>query len=774
MMMKMKKYGLLKIGVLSAFMMLLMMLPSMLQNHGIFIIRGDYVDQYIPRLIRSREILTSGGASWDWFNFLGNSFNKINILFSTNAVCLLFPSNLIPYAVTYLHLIRVALIAMASYAYFRYMLREEKHAFLGALLYTFSSYTFVNMEFMQFLEALWAFPLLLLSVEKFFRDEKYKYQLILAVFLSCASSFYFFVFSTLSFGIYFLCRFFLSEEWKPKRNAKYFFRAVLEYCIGFFCAFLIFAPFLYSLFHSSGSTGDIGNSGISFPNLFVDSGIFSRIFSVLVPGASNRFSTFGYSTWTSRGVYLPIFGISLVLAAFLKKEFPKWARLLAFFGFLCIFIPGICLVFNMFSSASYTRHGYGAVLFLVLVSMLFLEYYDVKAMKKSAWLVLGGLILLLGIYYLMDFVLGSHSRISFLLHGRGGEEGTGWVYSVFVLVWSAIMYLCLLGFVYSKEISKRVIPIMVVVILIYGCSYTTMNLRSDFLLDYFPESTIDLKTQVERYFVDKPKMEDENDYRIDASKQLNNYAYTVKKPSIAIFESVRSAYSDELCDYLNYHNGGVRIFPKDHDNETRTLLGVKYYYDVYPEDKLPIPDGFTYLKTDNDIDIYQNENFMGMGFSYDSYLSRTEFDKMAENKENCADIMLNTLVVEDEEIPYVQEFLKPYQEGQLDSERVFWDEFSMTSDGFSAQVHLEEPEIMFVSAPYEDQGWIAECNGGKLDFIRANVGMIAFRLDEGENEIIFRYQSPVDRIGRYVTCAGWIALLIYVMSLERKRKKQKV
>ena len=374
-MIKKEKYSYLKVAIVAAFMMFLIMLPSMIRNHGIFIIRGDYVDQYIPRLIKAKEVLSSGAGTWDWSNFLGGAYNKIDVLFTLNSVCLLFPQDLIPYAVTYMHLLRIAIVAMSSYAYFRYMVKEEKNAFLGALLYTFSSYTFMSFEFMQFIEALWSFPLILLSAEKMFRDDNYKHQLILSVFLSCSISFYFFVFSTLSFIVYFFCRFFLSEEWKPKRNVKFFFLAVLEYFIGLLCAFFVFAPFIYRLFNSAGSTDSIGAADNSL-YYFMDRGFVARIFSFFVPAASNRFNAFGYSAWSTRATYIPVFGISFVAAYVLTKDNKKWLKVLCLLGVLIIISPSICYAFNIFTSR-YTRHAYSIILFMTLATILFLENYFV-------------------------------------------------------------------------------------------------------------------------------------------------------------------------------------------------------------------------------------------------------------------------------------------------------------------------------------------------------------------------------------------------------------
>ncbi len=769
--MEKSKNGLLKIGVLSAFMMLVIMLPSMIQNHGIFIIRGDYVDQYIPRLIRSREILMTGGATWDWFNFLGASFNKVNILFSTNAICLLFPSQWIPYAVTYMHLIRIAMIAMAAYAYLRYMVKKEKNAFLGAILYTFSAYTFVNFEFMQFLEALWVFPLLLLAVEKMFRDENYPYQLILMAFLSCCISFYFFVFSTIWFGIYFLCRFFLSDEWHEKRNVKQFLLAVVEYSIGFLCAFLVFAPFLYSLFHSSGSAVDIGDTKREFYEYFVDIGVISRIFTFFVPAASNRFSTFGSSAWVSRGLFLPVFG-SVFLVLFLqKKESPKWMKFLIYTSILCVSLPAFCLLFNMFSE-TYTRHAYGAVLFFVLATIWCMDCYEEKELKKSLWFILRFLIGLFCVYYVLSFIAGDDSKLYYLFHGRIGEGNVERKFRIFVLISTAIMYLALIGYVYHKKIHDSIIPITVVVILLYGCGYTVMNLESEYLLDY-QDTSMSLSEQVDRYFFTVPEMEEGNDYRIDASNQLRNYTYVAKKPSVSIFESVRSNYADELCEYLNYYTGQVFVVPQDADNETRTLLGAKYYYDLFPKDNIPVPKDFSYVKSEKGVDVYRNENYIGIGFSYDSYITRTEFEKFAKKDKSNADLMLQTLVVEDADVSVVKDLLKPYEKGDKTKERVSFDTFNMTSDGFSAKVSLDEPKVMYVAAPYEDEGWQATCNGKELNFIKANIGLIAFPLEAGENEVVFRYQLPSNQVGRYVTCAGWIALLIYIMIQERKRVNKK-
>ncbi|MBQ2696765.1 MAG: YfhO family protein [Clostridia bacterium] len=760
-MIKKEKYGIVQVGLLSALMMLIIMLPSMLQNHGFFIIRGDYVDQYLSRILKAKEVFASGSASWDWLNFLGAPYNRINAMLSLNAVCYLFPAKLVPYAVTYMHLVRVALIAMCSFAFLRRMVKAPKNAFLGALLYTFSSYFFLNMEFMQFHDAMWAFPLLLLAVENMFTGKQYKHQLILAVFLNCANSFYFFVFSTISFSLYFVCRFFLSEEWKPKRKAKYFFLAVTEYIIGFLCAFFVFATFIYSMFHSSGSTGNIGAS-FSPIKFLADTSIVSRVFSLFVPAVSNRFSSFGSATWHSLAAYLPVFGMSMVVALVWKKDSPKWLKVLSCISVLCLMITGISFIYNILSS-SYTRYSYTMLLFFALATVMFLEHYDEKLAKKGAFLTTLCLIGLLALYYGSYIIIGHPMIVNFLLHNNNTGYDTARICRVFVLVASCVMYLTLFGYVYSEKIRKRILPILVAVTVLYGCAYTSLNLTSRNLLDYHPTSKVDLRTQVDRYYIDIPDVEEGTGYRIDHSRQLRNYAYAVKKPAISIFESVRGQYSGEFCRYFNYDDRSVQIAPKSQDNELRTMLGVKYYFDLYPEDGVPVPEGFTYLKTDKGIDVYQNGNFIGMGFTYDTYITRSEFEKLAEGRETCSDIALNTLIVEDKDEAFVSDLLVPYEEGYVPGERRSVENFQTTSGGFSATFNADKAGIVYMAVPFEDAGWTAEINGEKTEFIRANIGLVAFRVEPGVNEIRFTYNHPAQTMGMVVSCFGFLMLVLYVI-----------
>ena len=764
-----KEYNILNVALFSALMMLIIMLPSMIMNRGIFFIRGDYVDQYLLKLIKSREVLISGKGTWDWFNFLGNSYNKLGAFLSLNSISLLFPSKMIPYVVTFLHLPRIAFVAMASFAYFKFMVKEEKTAFLGAILYTFSSYTFVNMEFMQYIDSIWTFPFLLYGVEKMFRSKNYKQELIIAVFLSCIISSYMFVFSAILFSLYFLCRFFLSEEWREKRKVKYFLLAVFEYILGFLCAFFAFASFFYKMFNSSGSATAVGRY-TSPRNLVYDWGLVSRFFSLFMPAASNRFSTFGHSAWGSRAAYVPVFGFSFVIAYLSLKGGKKWLKVLCTAGVICFILPIIVRAFNFFSSA-YTRYSYGIILFFVLATILFLENYKDKIAKRSVFIAIDCLAVLLIIFFIVKAKLPIET-LKQNWQGLTHEQDTEDFFRIFVLIASIVSYATLLAAVYSKKVMKNIIPVVSAFIVVYGCFYTSFNLTGDHLLDYFPKTKVDLKEQINKYYFEIPENDDPVAHRIEGTKQWRNYSYAVKKPAISIFESVRNSYSSKLAKYIGISASNANVFVTSKENSTRTLLGVKYYYDVYPDDKIAVPEGFSKIKTEHGVDVYENDYFIGMGFTYDSYLTFSQFKNVYDKDKNNADILLNTLVVDDKDAPFVSDILKPCKDTDVTyKDRKSLNNFKMTSEGFTAELSSPKEEIVFVSVPYEDNGWTLKINGEEKEFIKANIGCIAFKTESGDNEISLSYSLPYLPLGLIGSFAGFVILAIYLAICKTRKVK---
>lgn len=88
--------------------------------------------------------------------------------------------------------------------------------------------------------------------------------------------------------------------------------------------------------------------------------------------------------------------------------------------------------------------------------------------------------------------------------------------------------------------------------------------------------------------------------------------------------------------------------------------------------------------------------------------------------------------------------------------------FRYDSKGFDAVIHLEKPEMVFFSVPYE-KGWTAKVNGREVPVERVNVGFMAVRCETGENSITFTYETPGLRVGMIVMLCGAAGLVLYLI-----------
>ena len=70
--------------------------------------------------------------------------------------------------------------------------------------------------------------------------------------------------------------------------------------------------------------------------------------------------------------------------------------------------------------------------------------------------------------------------------------------------------------------------------------------------------------------------------------------------------------------------------------------------------------GWTYYATQNGSRIYENEYFIPMGFGYESYITRSEYDALPEANRSLA--LLKSLVVEDADAGKVADLL-PHNDG---------------------------------------------------------------------------------------------------------------
>ena len=148
-----------------------------------------------------------------------------------------------------------------------------------------------------------------------------------------------------------------------------------------------------------------------------------------------------------------------------------------------------------------------------------------------------------------------------------------------------------------------------------------------------------------------------------------------------------------------------------------------------------------------------------LGFSYDYYITRTEYDQsVSEHLRHL--LLLKAVVVEDEDVSNWEGVLQ-----HLDLDGVSYTEaayyarlpgppgcvlqlFSRDNGGFTAQLPPTRSALCGLQRPWES-GWSAEVNGQPAEGEKVNVGFMAVRVPAGASTIRFNYRHRAWRWARW-------------------------
>ena len=289
-------------------------------------------------------------------------------------------------------------------------------------------------------------------------------------------------------------------------------------------------------------------------------------------------------------------------------------------------------------------------------------------------------------------------------------------------------------------------------------------------------------------------IEDDSVFRVDVYDGVDNTGMYLEYPSINAFHSVVPSSIMEFYEYIDIERS-VASRPDVDYPAIRPLLSVKYLFNrtdgesFVDEDNKTLMSGYKYLKTSGGYDVYQNENYIPFGFSYNKYMS---YDFCEEyDGEQRSRLMLKAILLTDEQIEKHSDILENIEEtevnvlgasyrryinlseGQMerDCEALYStaaDSFTTDNKGFTAKVRREKETLVFFSVPY-DEGFTATVNGKPVEIEKVNVGFMAVRVGSGESTIRFQYKTPGLALGGIVTLSSVAVLVIYLL-LCRKYK----
>lgn len=745
---------------LSAFcMFFLIVLPVVIYNKGYMTYYGDFNSQQLPFLKHIHESVRNGNILWDWYTDLGSDFISTYSFYLLGSpffwLMLLVPESLVLFSVPLVLSLKYAVSALTSYAYIKRFVKRDSSAVIGCFLYAFSGFQAYNIFFNHFHDVTALFPLMLIAMEEHVTKNR-RGIFALTVALMAVTNYFFFAGQAVFLIVYFLlrsrCRDFRVT---PKKFISLFFEALL----GTAAASFILLPSALSV---------LGNFRVSKHLLGMDMLAYSdrtRIWRIVQsffmipdsPARPNLFSD-GTSKWSSIAGYLPMFSMAGVIS-FVRAKPDKWQSRLIKFCVLCAFIPVLNSMFYMFNSEYYARWLYMPVLIMAMVTAQIFERTDINPVPgfRACTLFLAAVLI-----------------ISFLPAKE--EDTVTWAafgkYKVYLYISLGITaaFLMIAGYIFSCRKNRKKYIRKGIVFTVAASFVSTAAVFYFGIYDgpypdrYIAASINDTSASV--------IIDDEEFFRADISENCDNYPVFWGIPSMRCFNSTVSPSIMEFYNSIGITRDVASRADTSH-YALRGLLSVKYYFSA-KDDENSAPDmpAFSKISDGDHFEVYENTEYVPMGFSYDTYITEEQLGKISEKKKSNA--LMHSVLLTEEQAEKYSDILENAEisDSMLTKKTYLSDcekrrnsscsEFSTSTNGFTARIKTDRKSLVFFSVPF-DKGFTAYVNGVKTDIEKVDNGFMAVVVPEGESDIKFSYVTYGLETGIKISAAAFLIILLYTL-----------
>lgn len=759
------------------FGMLVAFIPTMIANDGIFLYYGDFNSQQVMFYEHANEMVRDGNFGWDWGTDLGANFIGSYSFYILGSpffwLSRLFPLKAVPFLLPWLLSLKTAVAAITAYAYIRRFVENKDACFIGGMLYAFSGFQVYNVFFNHFHDATAFFPLLLLGFELLVKEHK-KGAFAIAVAICASISYFFFACEVVFLIIYLFVR--LADK-DFKMTWKTFGMLALESVIGVMISAIIFLPSCLDVInnprldnHLYGLDMVIYSENVRIPR------ILQAFFMVSDMPARINLLTSDKGKWASIAGYLPLFSMCGVIA-FMRTKKKNWASRIIIISLIMACIPILNSSFVLFNGSYYARWFYMPILVMCMMTAKVIGDEPDNLKKGFLITLIGGL-----------FFVG----IGILPKQENGKTVWGKIatYNDLYAIQAGltIFFLICLGIIAFYIIKhKKGTTIMAVMTSISCALYMTACVcygakQGDYIHYKYITNGIYGKENLDMEKLDADFDDGDNSfYRIDTSPDVDNWCMFWGLSSMRTFHSVVPSSIMDFYESINQTRDVASRMETDL-YPLRGLFSVRYYFNQLsdseydgtaennPDEYMENLEGFKYVDTQNGFNIYENENWIPMGFAYDKYIT----DDVIQSADDVdkTNLLMEALVLDYEQINKYYKYVEKYDDSQLRDRTTYIQAcknkqanscyyFKESTDGFDAKIKLDKPQLVFFSVPY-DAGWTATVNGKDTDIEKVSYGFMAVLCDEGENEIRFDYKTAGLTPGKILTVVGIIALFAYV------------
>ena len=279
--------------------------------------------------------------------------------------------------------------------------------------------------------------------------------------------------------------------------------------------------------------------------------------------------------------------------------------------------------------------------------------------------------------------------------------------------------------------------------------------------------------------------------RGEVDSTSTNYDMVWGIPSVHCF---MSTVPSEIFDFLKGTCGIKRIVETSLPVEragVRAILSARYYFENADISKNRVfyndegTEGYVYLDTSNGFDVFENTNFIPMGFCYDYYITESEWSDLDPEESDYE--LARVLILPDsamDDLPYGMSVKELTAEDILDmpmSYAEFTDEckkraqsacsiFKPDTYGFSAvTANVPKDTLVFFSVPCTE-GFSCTVDGKETSLVKADYGLMAVPVSRGVHNIRVTYTPEGQKTGRIITAFGILLVILYSLMIKKVNK----
>lgn len=753
------------IGLLIA---VVMFLPFVIYDRGYFFFFGDFNVQQVPFYKLAHEAVRSGAVFWNEYTDLGVNFIGSYSFYLLGSpyfwLTLPLPTVVVPYLMAPLLCLKFATITLTGYGFITRFVRNKDYALMGAVLYAFSGFSIYNIFFNHFHEAIAFFPLLLISLEEHLQNDRRGF-FALSVFLCAVSNYFFFAGQVVFVVIYFIIRF---AGGAYKLTPRRFFTLALEAVLGVLLGAVLLVPAALAVLQNPRVDNTFnGWNALFYSNVQRYGAILQTFFFPPdLPSRPNFFPD-GNVKWSSVAGWLPLAGMCGVFA-FMRAKREHFVKQIILVSLVFALVPILNSAFFLFNSSYYARWFYMPVLFLALATVMAFEDKDcdIIAGVRGAGFVTVAIAVAIG---LMPVKEGEEYKF-----GLEAYPARYWLYVGIAVLCIALMAILFKGYKKHPKLPRYALITACVISCAYGMLFIGLGKSHSYATSYIIDTAVEARDNFTL-----PETENQF-FRTDVYDGMDNQSMFWHMPTIQAFHSIVPASVMEFYPAVGVERA-VGSRPETKYYALRSLLSVRWLF-VYAEGEREFGmPGYRYYDTQNGYEIYENENYIPMGFAYDSYVDETQFEAVSTLKRG--NLLVNSVYLDWETADRHLDILTHADDTDVSalSEEQFAIDcaarkaqsahyFAFDNYGFTAGINLAQERLVFFSVPY-DEGFTAYVNGLPADIEKVNIGFMAVRVPAGENVIRFEYNTPGLMEGGLISLGALLIFGAYVLIIFLIRRK---